>query len=105
MVLMMPVVKRMSAFTYPSKMNELCQTEIGIFIAEQPAPAPHLAHPEGCAAQKDVLPYKQLCHPLRARGCALGVYTTEPLSSLQPSNMDEFCHPTLGGGGLADPRP
>ena len=25
------------------------------FIAEQPAPAPHLAHPEGCAAQRIVL--------------------------------------------------
>ena len=25
------------------------------FIAEQPAPAPHLAHPEGCAALRIVL--------------------------------------------------
>ena len=25
------------------------------FIAEQPAPAPYLAHPEGCAALLDVL--------------------------------------------------
>ena len=24
--------------------------EIGIFIAEKPAPAPQIAHPEGCAA-------------------------------------------------------
>jgi len=29
--------------------------EIGIVIAEQPAPAPHLAHPEGCAALRIVL--------------------------------------------------
>ena len=28
---------------------------IGIFIAEQPAPAPHLAHPEGCATLRIVL--------------------------------------------------
>ena len=26
-----------------------------VFIAEQPAPAPHLAHPEGCAALRIVL--------------------------------------------------
>ena len=25
------------------------------FVAEQPAPAPHLAHPEGCAALRSVL--------------------------------------------------
>ena len=32
-------------------------TEIGI-SAEQPAPAPHLAYPGGCAAiRNDVLPY------------------------------------------------
>ena len=26
-----------------------------LFIAEQPAPAPHLAHPDGCAATRIVL--------------------------------------------------
>ena len=29
--------------------------EIGIFIAEQSASAPHLAHPEGCTALRSVL--------------------------------------------------
>ena len=29
--------------------------ENGILFAEQPAPAPHLAHPEGCAALRIVL--------------------------------------------------
>jgi len=33
----------------------LCQKRDWYFIAEQPAPAPHLAHPEGCAALRIVL--------------------------------------------------
>ena len=31
------------------------ETRDGNFIAEQPAPAPHLAHPQGCAAIRIVL--------------------------------------------------
>ena len=35
------------------------------FIAEQPAPAPHLAHPEGCAALRIVL----VTVPCASRSC------------------------------------
>ena len=37
------------------------------FIAEQPAPAPHLAHPEGCAALRIVL----VTVPRVSRSCEL----------------------------------
>jgi len=37
----------------------------GHFIAEQPAPAPHLAHPEGCAALRIV----QVTVPRVSRSC------------------------------------
>ena len=36
-----------------------------IFIAEQPTPAPHLAHPEGCAALRIVL----VTVPCASRSC------------------------------------
>ena len=39
--------------TAPAPSNE---AQDCFFIGEQPAPAPHLAHPQGCAALLDVLP-------------------------------------------------
>ena len=43
----------------------LCKTRDWYVIAEQPAPAPHLSHPEGCAALRIVL----LTVPRFCRSC------------------------------------
>jgi len=39
----------------PSSTSNLQPQRDWYFVAEQPAPAPHLAHPEGCAALRVVL--------------------------------------------------
>jgi len=49
----------------PPGLGQFSGAEIGSFIAEQPAPAPHLARPEGCAALHIVI----VTVPLVSRSC------------------------------------
>ena len=50
-----PLVKARTAMPLPAQVCSLRTKLDWYFIAEQPAPAPHLAHPEGCAALRIAL--------------------------------------------------
>ena len=60
--------------------------EIGILIVEQPAPAPHLAHPEGRAALRIVL----ITVPRVSRSCARFIILEPPLINLEHTTVCAF---------------
>ena len=74
-----------------------CQRD-GYFIAEQPAPAPHLAHPEGCAALRIVL----VTVPCVSRACE---HFRIDSSSTSYSRARHLREELLRGGLVAQIRP